>query len=81
MKASKFIQRIKELIEVVGDVDVVIEQSLLLHGGGTLSGFYELCCCETQGVKEDPPLGHPELLYTDNYIADKDKVLQVIKIY
>ena len=81
MKASEFIQRLQSLMSVVGDVDVVIEQSVLLHGGGTLSGFYELCCCETQGVREDPPSGHPNLIYTDNYITDKDKVLQVIKIY
>lgn len=80
MKASEFIDRLKDLIGVVGDVDVVIEYDI--PHNDYLSGLYELASCETQCVRTvDGPSAYKEVIYTDNYITPKDKTVHVIKIY
>lgn len=82
MKASEFIDRLKDLIGVVGDVDVVIEY-MIPYGDMELTGFYELAACEIEKTREvsDPPDKNKEIVYTDNYITSKDKTVHVIKVY
>jgi hypothetical protein len=45
MKASEYIKRIQELIEVVGDVEMIIERP---------DGLYEEAQAETQNVVSGP---------------------------
>ena len=75
MKASEYIARIQELMEVVGDVEVIIEQQ-------DEPGLFERAACETQNVISEGPL-----LYSDRYTYDpihtsnNDKILTFIKVW
>jgi hypothetical protein len=74
VKASEFIDRLKDLIDVVGDVDIIIEQAAYHYD----SGYYELAACETQRVRKET---RGDILYTDNFITPQDEVLNLIKVY
>ena len=74
MKASEFIDRLQDLIGVVGDVDIIIERSEYHYD----SGYYELAACENQKVTKD---SRRDILYTDNFITPQDEVLNLIKVY
>ena len=59
MKASEYIERIKDLMEVVGDVDVIIQKEST-YGG---CDFFELAELETQNV-----IKHPNPRFTNLWI-------------
>jgi hypothetical protein len=64
MKASEFIKRLKELIEVVGDVDVVIHDK---------NGIYEQACIEASIMR--PCIGSK--LYYQDFNSNNVDVLSV----
>lgn len=74
MKASEFIDRLKDLIDVVGDIDIIIEH----NGYNYDSGYYELASCEIQKVRKNTG---EDTIYTDNSIMPQDEVFNLIKIY
>lgn len=77
MKASEYIARIQELIEVVGDVEVIIEKQ-------DEPGLFEIAQCETQNVIS-ANIG--SLVYSDRYtydpihISNNNKILTFIKVW
>lgn len=76
MKASEYIARIQELIEVVGDVEVIIECPFSC-------GEYELAGFETQNVIILVDNDHNEdAVYTDEYDEiNRGNVITLLKVY
>lgn len=76
MKASEYIAGLQQIIEEVGDLEVIIECPFSC-------GEYELAGFETQNVVSLNDNDHNEdALYTDEYDEiNRDNVITLLKVY
>lgn len=74
MKASEYIKRIQELIEVVGDVEMIIERP---------DGLYEEAQAETQNVVSGPIVQEMEAktLWNPDYENGDQNVRTFIRVW